>query len=473
MYGGDGDDNFTGGEGYDYIEGGTGDDTMNGGNGYNEMYGQEGNDYIFGGNDNDYIDGGVGDDTLNGGNGNNIIYGGDGNDTITDGDDASEIYGGSGDDQIYAGGGNDVIDPGTGNDYIQDDHGDDTIIFQAGYGVDTISDGAGYNTIQLTGLDVASATFTRTGNDLTISFGSDAIVLTQYYDFYNFNINGTDVMDLITALHGSDADDWMNVSGNNGGSLYGEGGNDNLSGGNGNDTLYGGAGNDYLYGYDGDDILDGGEGDDWLYGGNGNDTYIFGKGYGNDTIEDWGGSSTVVFKDISSNDVTTSNLWDSTLEMTVNSTGDKLTINGYKWSQDGYTFEFADGATGTVNKDTWELELNQPTENAEFTSNDVDEEEMIQTNANILDDMYAEDDGVTSDWLDEQDDTIISDVSDNVSDADETDSVYDQTDIQVMILTENMSAFVTEDNISDSMNMMDPTLDASVMDQLLVGTSVE
>jgi hypothetical protein len=473
MYGGDGDDNFTGGEGYDYIEGGTGDDTMNGGNGYNEMYGQEGNDYIFGGNDNDYIDGGVGDDTLNGGNGNNIIYGRDGNDTITDGDDASEIYGGSGDDQIYAGGGNDVIDPGTGNDYIQDDHGDDTIIFQAGYGVDTISDGAGYNTIQLTGLDVASATFTRTGNDLTISFGSDAIVLTQYYDFYNFNINGTDVMDLITALHGSDADDWMNVSGNNGGSLYGEGGNDNLSGGNGNDTLYGGAGNDYLYGYDGDDILDGGEGDDWLYGGNGNDTYIFGKGYGNDTIEDWGGSSTVVFKDISSNDVTTSNLWDSTLEMTVNSTGDKLTINGYKWSQDGYTFEFADGATGTVNKDTWELELNQPTENAEFTSNGVDEEEMIQTNANILDDMYAEDDGVTSDWLDEQDDTIISDVSDNVSDADETDSAYDQTDIQVMILTENMSAFVTEDNISDSMNMTNPTLDASVMDQLLVGTSVE
>jgi hypothetical protein len=42
-----------------------------------------------------------------------------------------------------------------------------------------------------------------------------------------------------------------------------------------------------------------------------------------------------------------------------------------------------------------------------------------------------------------------------------------------MILTENMSAFVTEDNISDSMNMTDPTLDASVMDQLLVGTSVE
>lgn len=475
MYGGDGDDNFTGGEGYDYIEGGAGSDTMNGGNGHNEMYGQDGVDYIYGGNDNDYIDGGIGDDHLYGGNGNNEIYGREGNDNITDGDDASHIYGGEGDDTIHAGGGDDYIDGGIGNDYIQDDHGNDTIVFKAGYGVDTIADASGYNTIDLSGLDISSAQFSRSGNDLTISFGGDAIVLTQYYDFYNFNINGTDVSELINSLHGSDNDDWMNVSNANGDSLYGEGGNDNLTGNSGNDSLYGGSGNDYLYSNDGDDILDGGTGDDYLYGGNGNDTYIFGKGYGNDTIEDWGGSSTVVFKDVGLDDVTVSNLWDSTLEMTVNSTGDKLTINGYKWNQGGYTFEFADGATGTVNRDTWELELNQPAENAEFTSenaNEIGEEEIIQTNANILDDMYAED-SITSDLLNEQNDAIISDVSDSVSDTDETNSVSDQTDFQVMILTENMSAFATEDNISDNANLMDPTVDMSVMDQLLVGTSVQ
>ena len=475
MYGGDGDDNFTGGEGYDYIEGGKGSDTMNGGNGHNEMYGQDGVDYIYGGNDNDYIDGGIGDDHLYGGNGNNEIYGREGNDNITDGDDASHIYGGEGDDTIHAGGGDDYIDGGIGNDYIQDDHGNDTIVFKAGYGVDTIADASGYNTIDLSGLDISSAQFSRSGNDLTISFGGDAIVLTQYYDFYNFNINGTDVSELINSLHGSDNDDWMNVSNANGDSLYGEGGNDNLTGNSGNDSLYGGSGNDYLYSNDGDDILDGGTGDDYLYGGNGNDTYIFGKGYGNDTIEDWGGSSTVVFKDVGSDDVTVSNLWDSTLEMTVNSTGDKLTINGYKWNQGGYTFEFADGATGTVNRDTWELELNQPAENAEFTSenaNEIGEEEIIQTNANILDDMYAED-SITSDLLNEQNDAIISDVSDSVSDTDETNSVSDQTDLQVMILTENMSAFATEDNISDNANLMDPMVDMSVMDQLLVGTSVQ
>ena len=473
MYGGDGDDNFTGGEGYDYIKGGTGDDTMNGGNGYNEMYGGEGIDHIYGGNDNDYIDGGVDDDHLYGGNGNNEIYGREGNDNITDGDDASYIEAGEGDDTIHAGGGDDVIDGGTGNDFIQDDHGDDTIIFKAGYGVDTIWDAAGYNTIQLSGLDIASANFSRSGNDLTISFGGDAIILKQYYDFYNFNINGTDVSALINSLHGSDNDDWMSVSNTNGDSLYGEGGNDNLSGNSGNDSLYGGTGNDTLNGNDGDDILDGGEGNDWLYGGNGNDTYIFGKGYGNDTIEDWGGSSKVVFKDVNSNDVTVSNLWDSTLEMTVNSTGDKLTINGYKWNQGGYTFEFADGATGTVNRDTWELELNQPNTQEETANTDAAiacAEDKIQASADQLSNLY-ENDGLDLEMV--QDEIHLYKDAANVAATEEPDEpIADQTDVQVMLLTENMSAFGAEDNISDSIDQIDPTVDMSVMNQLLVATSV-
>ena len=473
IWGGNGDDTITGGEDTDYINGGTGDDIINGGNGYNEMYGQEGVDYIYGGNDNDYIEGGTGDDHLYGGNGINTIYGQEGNDTITDGDDGSYLYGGEGNDSIYAGGGDDYIDGGTGNDYIQDDHGNDTIVFKAGYGVDTISDASGYNTIELSGLDISSATFSRSGNDLTISFGGDAIILKQYYDFYNFNINGTDVSALINSLHGSDNDDWMSVSNTNGDSLYGEGGNDNLSGNSGNDSLYGGTGNDTLNGNDGDDILDGGEGNDWLYGGNGNDTYIFGKGYGNDTIEDWGGSSKVVFKDVNSNDVTISNLWDSTLEMTVNSTGDKLTINGYKWNQGGYTFEFADGATGTVNRDTWKLELNQPNTQEETVNTDAAiacAEDQIQESADQLSNLY-ENDGLDLEVV--QDEINLYKDAGNVAAAEESDEpIADQTDVQVMLLTENMSAFGVEDNISDNMDQMDPTVDMSVMNQLLVATSV-
>ncbi len=452
MFGGDGDDNFTGGESYDYIEGGAGNDTMNGGNGYNKMFGQEGDDYIYGGEDKDYIDGGVGDDHLYGGNGENEIYGGDGNDVIYDGNDGSKIFGGNGNDMIYAGGGNDYIDPGEGDDYIQDDHGDDTIVFKAGYGTDTISDAAGNNTILLSGLSIENAEMSRiNGSDLKISFGADNIIIKQYFDgaaFQNFNINGTMINDLITALNGSDSDDWMSAWSDSGVTLCGNGGNDTLYGGNG------------------DDVLDGGAGNDWLYGGNGNDTYIFARGYGNDTIEDWGGSSTVKFKDVNSGDVTITNLWDSTLEMTVNGTDDKLTINGYKWNQGGFTFEFADGAVGTVNKDTWELELNQLFANAES------EEDMVQKQADMLSDMYA-DESPVSELLTESGDTVITDITDSPLETEETDEIAEQTDIQLMILIDNMSAFSDDGNISDGIDVLNPTEDTAMMNQVLAGTQVQ
>ena len=127
----------------------------------------------------------------------------------------------------------------------------------------------------------------------------------------------------------------------------------------GDTTLYGNGGNDTLNGSDNADTLDGGEGTDYLYGGNGNDTYVFGKGYGSDTIEDWNGSSIVKLTDINIDEVSISNSYDSALVLTVESTGDTLTINGYKWNQGGYTFEFADGAVATVIKETWEMEYGQ------------------------------------------------------------------------------------------------------------------
>ena len=595
MYGGEGDDNFTGGEGFDYIEGGSGNDTMNGGNGYNVMHGGTGIDYIYGGENADHIYGDEGNDHLYGGNGNNMIRGGFGNDIIYDGNDSSRIFGDEGNDTIYAGGGNDVIDPGEGDDYIQDDHGDDTIIFKAGYGTDTISDAAGNNTIQLSGLSMSDAVMSRiNGSDLKIGFGSDNIIIKQYFDgagFQNFNINGTMINDLITTLHGSDSNDWMSAWSDNGVTIKGEGGNDTINGGNG------------------DDILDGGTGNDWLYGGNGNDTYIFGKGYGNDTIEDWGGSSLVKFTDINIDEVSISKLNDSTLVLTIDSTGDTLTVNGYKWNQGGYifefadgttdsinkdtwkwesgfgstageatqpeqniingtagsdnlygtdsndildggegndtlcggngedtyifakgygndtvnewssdhsviqlkginsdevtitdqwgsnlilfingtedtltinnfkwgqssyTFKFADGAVGTVNKDTWELELSQPASNDAIVQ-ETSEEEIIQASADLLSDMYA-DDNVTSELLTETSGAVLIDSSSAVSAAKETEETADQTDIQVMILTENMSAFGTENNVSDCMSVNDPMQDTSALNQLLVGTQAE
>ncbi|MFB9244128.1 putative Ig domain-containing protein [Massilia antarctica] len=56
-------------------------------------------------------------------------------------------------------------------------------------------------------------------------------------------------------------------------------------GGWGHDSLKGLGGNDTLLGSFGNDRLDGGAGNDLLKGGGGADTYVFGKGYGNDTID--------------------------------------------------------------------------------------------------------------------------------------------------------------------------------------------
>lgn len=103
---------------------------------------------------------------------------------------------------------------------------------------------------------------------------------------------------------------------------WGQAGNDVLVGGLGNDHLYGGAGDDKLYGetdgtifygdqwhfvpeiiqsigpynaaelaaiyapYGAHDRLDGGAGNDLLSGDFGNDTYVFGEGYGSDTVID-------------------------------------------------------------------------------------------------------------------------------------------------------------------------------------------
>lgn len=59
----------------------------------------------------------------------------------------------------------------------------------------------------------------------------------------------------------------------------------------GANTLTGGATADTLIGLGGNDILDGGAGNDLLIGGSGNDTYRYGRGYGNDVIDNSGGNN--------------------------------------------------------------------------------------------------------------------------------------------------------------------------------------
>jgi FKBP-type peptidyl-prolyl cis-trans isomerase 2 len=61
-----------------------------------------------------------------------------------------------------------------------------------------------------------------------------------------------------------------------------------INGGNGKDTIVGTAGNDTIDGGNGKDSITGGAGNDILTGGNAADTFIFGPGFGNDTVTDFG-----------------------------------------------------------------------------------------------------------------------------------------------------------------------------------------
>ena len=122
------------------------DDTING---------SDGNDYINGGVGNEKIYGNLGNDTIQGGVGNDTIYGDAGDDEIYGGADNDQIYGGVGNDTIYGGDGNDtfVVDgSGVSNDLIKDACSDDTLEYKSGS---------------------EDMTFTRNGNDLVITSGSE------------------------------------------------------------------------------------------------------------------------------------------------------------------------------------------------------------------------------------------------------------------------------------------------------------
>ncbi len=363
-----------GGESREVIEGTENDDYLEAGDGFNVFYGGDGNDTLAGGANIDFMFGEDGDDLLLGRNGVNVLFGGNGNDTIYDGDDGSYLSGGDGDDFLYGGGGADVLDGGAGNDYLQGDHGGDTYSFGRGYDTDTINASSDLNTIIIHNYRASSMINTRNANnDLIINFGSadstDCLIIDHFFDYnsnrdFNFVFDdGTvlgqyDITAKYAPIYGTEGDDWLAIQNSDNGIIHGGAGNDGLSGGSGNDELYGEDGDDTLYGNDGNDILDGGAGNDILNGGNGTDTYIFAKGYGNDTINEWGSDHSIVkLTDINSDEVTITDQWGSNLVVSINGTEDTLIISNFKWGQAAYTFEFADGAIATVNKDTWELEF--------------------------------------------------------------------------------------------------------------------
>lgn len=99
-----------------------------------------------------------------------------------------------------------------------------------------------------------------------------------------------------------------------------------------NKTLKGVDSEKTIFGTSEDDILDGSIGNVKLIGYGGNDTYVFGKGYGTNIIDNWGSANTdfdvLILKDIIFDEVKLSAV-DEDLIIKVNGTSDKVIIRRY------------------------------------------------------------------------------------------------------------------------------------------------
>ncbi|WP_145984416.1 calcium-binding protein [Bradyrhizobium nitroreducens] len=246
----------------------------------------------------------------------------------------------------------DFMNGGAGTDYMSGGDSGDHYFFGRGYGHDTVEDRevwiwqASNDYVHFgAGITEDDVTFQRVGvsDDLQAKINGTDDVLTitgQFGVAYGLFDTHQDRIEIFTFDDGSYIG-WEDII-------------------KALDAGAGTSGDDVITGFNYDDILDGGAGNDTLSGGNGNDTYVFGRGYGSDTIEDRvgfilsGTDDTVQFKaGISRSDLAFHHDGNtSDLRITFNGSDDSLTIRGEFSIIYGFiateenrieTFTFADG----------------------------------------------------------------------------------------------------------------------------------
>jgi Ca2+-binding RTX toxin-like protein len=348
LTGGAGADTLKGGGGNDTLYGGTGADTLNGGTG-NDTYGVDnlGDSVVeSAGQGIDIVQSAVshtlaanvenltltGTAALNGtGNAlNNTLQGNGATNVLNGGAGADTLKSWGGNDTLYGGTGADTLIGGTGNDTYGVDNAGDSVVENAGTGIDTVQSSVSYTlaanveNLRLLG----TANLNGTGNGLanvlnggagantlkggggndTLKGGAGADTLNggTGNDTYGVDNAGDSVVENAGAgidtvqsavsytlaanienlqLLGAAA---LNGTGNNlANTLQGNGAANRLNGGAGADTLKGGGGNDALYGGAGADTLTGGTGNDTYRVDNAGDVVVESAGQGTDTVQSW------------------------------------------------------------------------------------------------------------------------------------------------------------------------------------------
>jgi Ca2+-binding RTX toxin-like protein len=325
LNGTEGQDNAQGLGGADTLNGFGEDDLLDGGAGNDILNGGDGNDTLIGGANNDTMAGGSGNDAynvnstldvviedLNAGtdtvtssvthtlaaNVENLVLTGGANINGTGNDLDNSITANGGNNTLNGGLGADTMAAGAGNDTYVVDNAGDVVTEGAAAGTDTVQSsitytlGANLENLVLTGIANLNGTGNAANNTITGNTGDNLID----------GGGGNDTM------NGGDGDDTFIVDGG-----------DTANGGNGIDTvlssaaaftlsattenltLTGGANSNgtgnglanVIIGNSGTNVLNGGAGADTITGGAGNDTmnggadadvFLFGPGFGSDTI---------------------------------------------------------------------------------------------------------------------------------------------------------------------------------------------
>lgn len=270
--------------------------TLTGNNGNNRLNSGRGNDKVYGLGGHDNLNGGEGDDYLDGGEGNDTINGDAGNDTL---------IGGAGRDTLRGGAGHDTYVYGS-DDTIIDNEGHNTMRFSDGLTIDDMKLEVIAHADGSQDWQISSANGSALIKNQQAANGSVAVDAFMFGDqvyraseFMKRVIQqaGDTLQDTPKAdvLQGTEKNDII-YAGENRDTVYGNGGDDLIHDqgpeyyGNeqgSDDFFYGGTGNDRIYAGTGADYIDGGSGDDHLEGGDHRDTYVFGRGYGRDTIFDY------------------------------------------------------------------------------------------------------------------------------------------------------------------------------------------
>ncbi|BAM90337.1 putative calcium binding hemolysin protein [Bradyrhizobium oligotrophicum S58] len=228
---------------------------------------------------------------------------------------------------------NDVITGGRGDDVMSGGSGDDTYVYNRGDGNDTIIEGtvgnaSSYDTVKLQGVESSDVRLARNGNDLTLVIaesapgagdGGSILIKQTFEDWFSQGIERVAFDDGTIWTQNDLRLKWIAQ----------------------NET----AGADTVTGFNGADVLDGGAGNDLLQGGSGNDTYVFGRGYGSDTISDSGdGADRVLFKaDVSPADVRLETDGTNILVRLADSDDTLTILNWFNSNSEVATFEFSDG----------------------------------------------------------------------------------------------------------------------------------